>query len=145
LDAARIAVAALITVGEQTSCLLELPLMTTKINLAKVAALLFLAGVFAAFAGEQKTIVGYWKTERNGQCEPQPDVSIRPMSIGFGDDFWCEFTSVGRSGETVKWNGVCAQGDEEKKKASVVATAHGERLTIAIDGAVQGTYRRCAN
>jgi hypothetical protein len=111
----------------------------------KVSTLLLLVSVSAAFASENKTIVGHWKTERDGQCKPQPDVSIQPMGILFGDDIYCEFTSVARSGETVKWNGACGPGDGDKKKAIVVATAQGGRLTITIDGAVQGTYQRCAN
>jgi hypothetical protein len=110
----------------------------------KVVALLILANLSTAFAGEYKTIVGSWKTERDGQCgEHRPDVLIAPMSIMFGDDFFCDFISVARLGETVKWNGTCGLTDEDRKKASVVATVHGGHLTIAIDGAVQGTYRRC--
>lgn len=112
----------------------------------KIIMLTLLASVStAAFAGENRTIVGYWlSVYSDGEC-PARAISIQPMGIRFGENYWCEFTSVARSGATVAWNGRCNQGDDKIKPARVVATERGHELAISINGVAVGPYARCDN
>ena len=103
------------------------------------------SGAFAP-ASAAETIVGRWveNSAARGTCMPLESLVIRPMSIGVGEDFACDFTDVMRSGDIVTWHGACTNfGEADSTKATVVASLAHKLLTVTLNGRRLQVYRRC--
>lgn len=72
-----------------------------------------------SWATAAETIVGTWATP--GKCgRPLSTIVIEPMHIS-GEDFYCDFASVSRTGNTVRWRGTCTYGADAAEKTTVTA------------------------
>jgi hypothetical protein len=108
-----------------------------------IALAFFVVCVLDATAGGRQTIVGYWREAvKAGQCEPKPDLSIRPMAL-IVNEYACDFRSVSRAGDDVTWTGKCGFGDQQEEVRTVVASLRGNQLSLAFNGMQQGVFKRC--
>lgn len=106
--------------------------------------LLLLAPLVVPAAAEAaESIVGTWATP--GRCgRPLSTVVVDPMGFG-GEDFSCDFDSVARTGNEVRWRGTCDFGDANgAEKVTVTARLEKGRLRYRInkDG-WNGPLQRC--
>ncbi|GGC78727.1 hypothetical protein [Chelatococcus reniformis] len=88
-----------------------------------------------------ESLVGTWATP--GRCgRPLSTVDIRPMGFS-GEDFFCDFKSVDRQGNTVRWRGQCTFG-ADREAATVTARLAKGMLSYRInrDG-WNGPLQRC--
>ncbi len=111
---------------------------------AAVAMLAVLGGALAAGAAETiagKTIVGSWATP--GKCgRPLSTIVVEPMGLS-GEDFYCDFDAVSRSGDTIRWRGTCTFGIDEEKTAVTARLSRGKlSYRINRDG-WNGPLQRC--
>lgn len=87
-------------------------------------------------------MVGKWAV--GGKCEkPLSVVVIEPMGLS-GEDFYCEFKSVRRAGNTVRWAGRCNFSENGYEPTKAVATLEGSRLRYRFVGlGWNGPFTRC--
>jgi len=82
---------------------------------ALLAALAGAGWIIPAFAAE--SVVGTWATP--GRCgRPLSTVIVYPMGFS-GEDFSCDFTTVSRAGNTVRWRGACSFDAADPEKTAV--------------------------
>ena len=105
-----------------------------------VAALGALMAVTGAQA--QQTIVGAWAIK--GQCSrPLSKIDIEPKGLS-GEDFYCSFDTVARSGDTVRWTGKCNFSENGYEKTAVMAQLRGQKLYYQINRlGWNGPFDRC--
>lgn len=113
---------------------------------SRLAGLLALAAeaiALAGPAGAADSIVGTWATP--GRCgRPLSTVVIEPMGFS-GEDFSCDFDTVSRTGDEVRWRGTCDFGAEGGAEAATVTarlTRGMLRYRINEDG-WNGPLQRC--
>ena len=112
-------------------------------RIAATILLLVLAcsGLSTAAVAHGRTIVGTWAPDPR-QCTPVGGlIAIGPLNVQ-GDDFRCDFHDISRIGDVVTWHGWCGF-PEHARRTTVVATLRADVLTVDIDGAESGPYRRC--
>lgn len=84
---------------------------------ALLAALVGAGWVIPVSAAE--STVGTWATP--GRCgRPLSTVVVYPMGFS-GEDFSCDFKSVSRTGDTVRWRGACSFDAADEETTSVTA------------------------
>ncbi len=112
--------------------------------LVKTAFIAVLVGGVAAMAGANaaQSIVGTWATP--GKCgAPLATIVVEPMGLS-GEDFFCEFNSVARTGDTVRWRGTCTYGADTPEKTSVTARLAKGLLSYRMNAdGWNGPLRRC--
>jgi hypothetical protein len=106
-----------------------------------LAAALIMVGCLAAPAVARESIVGTWADTR-AACSGEDDtVIIEPKAIVFDSDSRCEFRSVSRDGDTVRWtDGVCMRGatnTPSDRNVRATASLNAGRLSLRIDAAQQ--------
>jgi hypothetical protein len=110
------------------------------------AALMFVAilpGLGAGVAEAQQTIVGKWAI-RSKCAVPLSTIVIEPMALS-GEDFYCKFDKVTRSGDTVQWNGRCNFSENGYEPSVVIAQLQGRKLRYRFKGmGWNGPFDRCA-
>ena len=102
--------------------------------------LLFLAAVTTP-ASAAESLVGTWATP--GKCgRPLSTVIVEPLGFS-GEDFHCDFTSVARTGDTVRWRGTCTFG-VDAEKTGLTARLSGGKLSYRFDKqGWNGPLQRC--
>lgn len=86
---------------------------------ARLLPLILAAACPGAGASAAESIIGTWATP--GKCgRPLSTIVVEPMHLS-GEDFYCDFTSVSRNGDTVRWHGACTYGVDEAEKTVVTA------------------------
>lgn len=100
--------------------------------------------IIPAFAANSVVgnLLGTWATP--GRCgRPLSTVSVGPLDFS-GEDFFCDFKSVSRTGDTVRWRGACSFDAADKEKTTVTARLSGGMLSYRInkDG-WNGPLQRC--
>ncbi len=106
---------------------------------AAVAMLAVLGGASAAGAAE--TIVGSWATP--GKCgRPLSTIVVEPMGLS-GEDFYCDFDAVSRSGDTIRWRGTCTFGIDEEKTAVTARLSRGKLSYRTNRDGWNGPLQRC--
>jgi len=94
-------------------------------------------------AQAQQTIVGKWAI-RSKCAAPLSTIVIEPMALS-GEDFYCEFDKVTRSGDTVRWTGKCNFSENGYEPSTVTAQLRGVRLYYRFRGmGWNGPFNRCA-
>src|SRR5262245_24071418 len=94
-------------------------------------------------AQAQQTIVGTWAI-RSKCAVPLSTIVIEPMALS-GEDFYCEFDKVTRSGDTVRWTGKCNFSENGYEPSVVTAQLRGPRLYYRFQGmGWNGPFNRCA-
>jgi len=108
-----------------------------------LAASVFCLASGAALAQQPRSIVGHWYLEPS-DCGMQFAYKIEPMGI-YQDELQCEFDSVSRSGNTVRWKGRCNNSNYDMVKETVVATETNGVLSLRfeIGGGTLGNLKRC--
>ncbi|MEP9352423.1 hypothetical protein ABLE93_02365 [Xanthobacter sp. KR7-65] len=94
-------------------------------------------------AAAAESIVGTWATP--GRCgRPLSTIVVEPMGLS-GEDFFCEFHSVSRAGDAVRWRGTCTYGVDAEKTTVTARLAKGQlRYQMNRDG-WNGPLQRCPN
>lgn len=107
-----------------------------------IISLAFLVTTIATSAAAAPTMVGRWAIA--GKCErPLSVVVIEPMALS-GEDFYCDFRSVRRAGDTVAWAGRCNFSENGYEPTRVVATLKGPHLHYRFAGrGWNGPFVRC--
>jgi hypothetical protein len=99
------------------------------------------AAALPAVAAE--SIVGVWSSTR--ACNEIDRIYIEPMGLG-GEDWSCDFNSVGRKVNVVTWRGRCGSPDPEhdpdRHAATIVARLSGVKLYLSKNG--ESRARTCA-
>lgn len=92
-------------------------------------------------AAAAESLVGTWATP--GKCgRPLSTVVVEPMGLA-GEDFSCDFASVSRKGDTVRWRGACTFG-VDKENNLVTARLSKGRLSYRFDRqGWNGPLQRC--
>jgi len=111
---------------------------------AAIRALLTFAIILPVFdvAQAQHTIVGKWAI-RSRCAVPLSTIVIEPMALS-GEDFYCEFDKVTRSGNTVRWTGKCNFSENGYEPSTVTAQLRGARLYYRFQGmGWNGPFNRC--
>lgn len=116
--------------------------MSPKTLPAKVGLTLACLALLSAPAAAQQTMVGKWAV--GGKCaRPLSIVVIEPMGLS-GEDFYCEFTSVRRKGNTVRWAGRCNFSENGYEPTKAVAKLDGAKLRYRFVGlGWNGPFVRC--
>lgn len=92
----------------RASAMLAIPLLSLSLAMPAVAA---------------ESIVGTWATP--GKCgRPLSTVVVEPMGLS-GEDFYCDFASVSRKGDTVHWRGACTFGVDKEDNLVTARLAKG--------------------
>jgi hypothetical protein len=103
---------------------------------------LLIAITIAPSAHAQQSIVGGWAIK--GQCaRPLSKIDIEPRGLS-GEDFYCEFDTVARKGDTVRWTGKCNFSENGYEKTNVTAQLRGRKLYYQINRlGWNGPFDRC--
>jgi hypothetical protein len=104
-----------------------------------------LAGLAQPATGQtRETIVGKWSTVAGKCVRPTSLIEIGPKSLA-GDDFFCDFRTVRRSGDVVTFAGQCTFGDDPPRAETVVARLAGQRLhyRFVSERGENGPFIRC--
>ncbi len=114
------------------------------VGLAFALAML-LAGAFAqgavAPAQAAESIVGTWATP--GRCgRPLSTVVVEPMGFS-GEDFYCDFKTVARTGNTVTWRGTCHFNEEPEATTVTARLAKGQLSYRMNKDGWNGPLQRC--
>ena len=93
-------------------------------------------------AAATKSLVGTWATP--GKCgRPLSTVVVEPMGLS-GEDFSCDFASVSRKGDTVRWRGGCTFGVDKENNVVTARLSKG-RLSHRFDRqGWNGPLQRCS-
>lgn len=103
------------------------------------AALLLALSAGPALAAQ--TIVGIWATP--GKCgRPLSTIEVEPMGLS-GEDFYCEFDTVSRTGDTVRWRGTCTFGADAEKATVTARLAKGMLSYRMNQDGWNGPLQRC--
>jgi len=112
------------------------------------ASLTFALSTFAmilpslSVAQAQQTIVGKWAI-RSKCAVPLSTIVIESMALS-GEDFYCEFDKVTRSGNTVRWAGRCNFSENGYEPSIVTAQLRGPRLYYRFRSmGWNGPFNRC--
>lgn len=107
-----------------------------------VVGALVLGAALGFRASAAQTLTGTWASP--GRCGvPLATVKVEPMAFS-GEDFFCDFSSVARTGDTVRWRGTCTFGADPKEKATVTARLAKGQLSYRINAdGWNGPLRRC--
>jgi len=90
----------------------------------------------------QRTIVGTWAI-RSRCTVPLTTIAIEPLALS-GEDFYCKFDRVTRSGDTVRWTGRCNFSENGYEPSTVTAQLRGRRLYYRFQGmGWNGPFDRC--
>lgn len=90
----------------------------------------------------QRTIVGTWAI-RSRCTVPLSTIAIEPLALS-GEDFYCKFDRVTRSGDTVRWTGRCNFSENGYEPSTVTAQLRGRRLYYRFQGmGWNGPFDRC--
>lgn len=118
-----------------------MPVSPMLVKTAFIAMLVAGAAVIAG-ANAAQSIVGTWASP--GKCGvPLATVVVEPMGLS-GEDFFCDFTSVARTGDTVRWRGACTYGADAPEKSIVTARLSKGLLSYRINAdGWNGPLRRC--
>ena len=93
-------------------------------------------------AQAQQTIVGKWAI-RSKCAAPLSTIVVEPMALS-GEDFYCDFDKVTRSGNTVRWTGKCNFSENGYEPSVVTAQLRGARLYYRFQGmGWNGPFNRC--
>ena len=118
---------------------MQVPLVVIR---AALAIALMFAAVGADIAEAQETIVGKWAI-RSKCATPLSIVEIEPLGLS-GEDFYCSFNTVRRSGDTVQWKGKCNFSENGDEPSTVTAQLRGQRLYYRFAGmGWNGPFNRC--
>ncbi len=104
-----------------------------------------LAGLTLPATGQtRQTIVGKWSTIAGKCVRPISLIQIGPKSLT-GDDFFCDFRTVQRSGDVVTFSGECTFGNDPPRAETVVARFAEQRLhyRFASSRGENGPFIRC--
>ncbi len=69
-------------------------------------------------------------------------ISIGPLSLA-ADETVCRFADVARSRDVVTWHSACSDETARTPTTVVAALLRNGSLTIDLNGARNGPYRRC--
>ncbi len=88
-----------------------------------------------------ESLVGTWATP--GKCgRPLSTVVVEPLGFS-GEDFYCNFTSVARTGDTVRWRGTCTFGADAEMTGLTARLSRG-KLSYRFDKlGWNGPLQRC--
>ena len=110
---------------------------------AALTFVIILPGLGAGVAEAQQTIVGKWAI-RSKCAVPLSTIVIEPLALT-GEDFYCKFDKVTRSGGTVQWNGRCNFSENGYEPSAVIAQLRGRKLYYRFTGmGWNGPFDRCA-
>lgn len=117
-----------------------MPVLPLLFNTAAIGALT--GGVWLVVsANAAQPMVGTWASP--GKCgAPLATVVVEPMALS-GEDFFCEFGTVSRTGDTVRWRGVCTFGPDEEKASVTARVARGALSYRFNTDGWNGPLRRC--
>jgi hypothetical protein len=115
---------------------------TLVITLAIATGLAVAASVVQA--QESRTMVGKWSTVAGKCVKPLSLIQIGPKSLS-GEDFFCDFDTVQRQGDSVTWRGKCTYGADDPVKETVRARFAGQRLYYGFSSVKgeNGPFLRC--
>jgi hypothetical protein len=108
----------------------------------RAALLALMLAALAAQPAAAQSIVGKWAI--GGKCAtPLSVIVIGPMEFG-GEDFYCDFSSVKRTGNTVHWRGRCNFSENGYEPTQVIARLSGDKLRYRFVGrGWNGPFVRC--
>lgn len=108
---------------------------------AGLLALLLAPLLASGGASAAESIVGTWATP--GKCgRPLSTIVVEPMGLS-GEDFYCDFQTVSRTGDTVRWRGTCTYGVDEEKAIVTARLARGRLSYRMNQDGWNGPLQRC--
>jgi hypothetical protein len=118
---------------------MQIPIVVIR---AALACLIVVPAMGAGVAQAQQTIVGKWAI-RSKCGAPLSVIVIEPLGLS-GEDFYCSFDTVRRSGDTVAWKGKCNFSENGDEPSAVTAQLRGQRLYYRFAGmGWNGPFNRC--
>lgn len=107
------------------------------------AVLALMLATFAAQPAAAQSIVGKWAI--GGKCATPLSIIIIGAKELSGEDFYCDFASVKRTGNTVAWRGRCNFSENGYEPVRVIARLSGNKLRYRFVGrGWNGPFVRCA-